>query len=284
MVVDHAGVHLLLQAEALEQPADAVGVDQRAVDVFAALPVVAADQQRQQVVGAAGHAHGRAEHRPGTDRPFQLRDQAAQFVGSRPAVGIDGMQAVVVQHEQVGGHRVVAHGRQQIALDLGVVRRRQAPAAEVRRQRADALVALLQQGADIAFEGPRQGGDVLAHLAGAGLVVAVDAPATQADQQHQHQAERRVENQPETLALLCSLGECGVFRAAVHGVPSLITAKNWIVRVHLLLVPPRQAGGGNALLLFSFGRRTQSMLARHSGQGPDRLSAPGGESEAPRRG
>ncbi|MNZ41066.1 hypothetical protein D3C78_586060 [compost metagenome] len=218
--IHHARAHVLLKPEAFEQLADPVGIDHRANHQPAVLRVRLADQQRQQVAGMPGQQERLAEGRLRAGRILQLTDLLAKLPGCRAPLAVDGEQLAAAEHEEIVGYRVVAHGIGEQTQDLRLVAHRLARVGQVGGQRADALVALLQQGADIAFEGTRQRRRVLPHLAGAGLVVAIDAPAGQADQQRQDQHHGRVEDHPDTLVLRYPLGAGEVIEVAAHDDPS----------------------------------------------------------------
>ncbi|MDT4808188.1 hypothetical protein FQZ97_410460 [compost metagenome] len=197
VAVDHAGVHVRLQPHALQQLTEAPGGDQRAGLQGRALPGAHLDCQRQQVMGPVLEAERPAEQRPAVGAAGEGRELLQQGLGEhRLAPGVDDIQAVAAAGEQVRRDRVVAHRLGEHPVGGGGVRGR---LVEFLGDHPGTFVALLQQGADVAFEGPRQGGDVLAHLVVGHPVVAVQAPATQADRQQQHQQHAGMERQADAL-------------------------------------------------------------------------------------
>ncbi|MCY1409860.1 hypothetical protein D9M71_252190 [compost metagenome] len=224
--IHHASVHVLLEAEAGQQLADPVGVDHRADHQPATLRVGLADHHRQQVAWVPGQQESLAEGRLHACRILQLADLRAECRGRRAPLAVHCEQLATADYEEIVRYRVVAHGIGEQAQDLRLVLHRLASVVQIGGQRADTLVALLQQGADIAFEGTRQRRRVLPHLAGAGLVVAIDAPAGQADQQRQDQHHGRIEDHPDTLVLRYPLGAGEVIEVAGHDDASGMTAGN----------------------------------------------------------
>ena len=206
---EQTGIHAGLQPQVFDQVAEPVRRDQRPQLQGRIRATGHVEQQRQQKTGLAGDLQ-RLLDKAWLGAVLQALQGFVQGLVVYGLAGdIDDKQLALDPREEVARHRVITHGRAQDGEDGLAVVFAQLPARQLLAADPHALIALFQQGAAVAFEGAGQRGHAALVLLDAALVVAQDAPATEADTKQHGQADAGKQAAADALLqALLTLGDC----------------------------------------------------------------------------